>query len=330
MTPMHQVRTVVRLWTRRFAWFLGVAFIAIAVIHLPHGIVRSAEPIPAPAYVGPPRSDPTEPFLIEPVSAGQPVYQAKWAFQPYWQAVTGYLKVLLTGQLDAHLRQGRIEVWPMIQKGLALSLRTLLTTLAAGLLLGTLVGALSLTSRLGRSISFLFALCGLSVPDFLLIIFGHIMTIWTYSHFGFRLWSIFGDGERGWLPPFLVLTIGTAAYTARLTTAAMDEVLREDYIRTARAKGVPEHRVLLGHALRNALPRVLNGVPAMFNASLSSLIIVELMTLTPGLGSIFARYTSSGTTATIVLIYSVWFLLMDSLTNSLRLLVLPQRTGGAA
>lgn len=305
-----------------------VALLAIAVIHLPHGIVLSPEPLPV-VYVSPPRHDPSLPFLIEPISWSTPLNQGKWALQPYRQAVTDYLKALVTGDLGDQMIKGRIEILPMIQRGILLSVRLLLTALVAGLLLGTIFGALSLISRVWRSISFLFALFGLALPDFLLILFGHIITIWTYTYFNWKPWSIFGDGERGWLLPFLVLMIGTAAYTARLTVAAMDEVLREDYIRTARAKGVPEYRVLLGHALRNAMPRVLNGVPAMFNASLSSLIVVELMSLTPGLGSIFARYTGTYTTATIVLIFCAWFLLMDSLANSLRLLALPQRKGDA-
>lgn len=329
MTRSQLLLSVLRIWGGRLLWFLVVAALSVAVLHLPHGIVRSAEQIKVVAPVGPPRTHPTQVFQVEPPSRGQAVYRATWSFENYRLALTAYLSDLVEGRLQIRLKAESQPMLPQLWRAFGNSVFTFVGALGAGLVVGILLGALALSSRLGRSISFLFSLLGLSMPDFLLVILGHILTIWTYTYFGIRLWPILGDGERGWLLPFLVLAVGTAAYTARLTVAGMDEVLREEYIRTARAKGVPEHRVVLGHALRNILPRILNGVPGMINASLSSLIIVEMLTATRGLGAILHMHRETEVAATIVIIFCAWFVVMDSLMNSLRLLSLPRLKGVA-
>lgn len=323
MTFSQQLLVILRLWGGRLGWFLVAAMVAVSLLHLPYGVVQTGHQAPPP--VGPPRNDPTIPFRVEPLERRQPLATATWAFAPYSQAVQSYLKNLATGELSIRTPQGQEPLLPRIGAAWAASLRTFGSTLGAGFLAGLLLGALSLTSRLGRGLSFTFSVFGLALPDFFLILLGQMLTIWTYRVFEVRLWSVLGaGGERGWLLPFLVMTIGTAAYAARLTATGMDEVLREDYIRTARAKGVPEHRVLLGHALRNALPRVLNGVPAMISASLSSLIIVEMLTANPGLGAMLMGPGGTEMMATVMIIFCGWFVVMDAIANSLRLLVSPR------
>ncbi|MCG8543957.1 MAG: ABC transporter permease, partial [Alphaproteobacteria bacterium] len=94
--------------------------------------------------------------------------------------------------------------------------------------------------------------------------------------------------------PALVLGTSVAAYIARLTRSAMLEVLGQDYVRVARAMGVPERRVVYRLALRNALIPVLAVIGVTFAWSLGSAILVEAVFSRPGLGSmilkaIFAR-----------------------------------------
>jgi ABC-type dipeptide/oligopeptide/nickel transport system permease component len=75
------------------------------------------------------------------------------------------------------------------------------------------------------------------------------------------------------------------AMLARMTRSSMVEVLGEDYVRTARAKGLPERRVLIGHALRNALLPVITIVGLQFGSLLSGAIIIENVFARPGLGT---------------------------------------------
>lgn len=329
MTLSQQWFVILRLWGHRLGWFLVAAMVAVSLLHLPYGVVRIPGEVPPAA--GPPRDDPTIPFRVEPMEKRQPMAMATWAFEPFGQAVGKYLTGLAKGELTMWIGREEAPLMPRIKQAWSASLFTFAATLATGFLVGVVLGALSLTSRLGRTISFSFSMLGLALPDFFLILLGQMLTIWTYRVFEVRLWSVLGaGGERGWLLPFLVLSIGTAAYAARLAATGMDEVLREDYIRTARAKGVPEHRVLLGHALRNALPRVLNGVPAMISASLSSLIIVEMFTATPGLGAMLMADGGISATVTVVLIFCAWYVVMDSIAHTLRLLVSPRLKGVAA
>jgi ABC-type dipeptide/oligopeptide/nickel transport system permease component len=102
--------------------------------------------------------------------------------------------------------------------------------------------------------------------------------------------------ELGWFPgptetgaaaivlPAIAIGVHLAAMLARMTRAAMIDVLGEDYVRTARAKGLRERRVVLVHALRNALLPVITIAGLQFGSLLSGTIIVEKVFARPGLG----------------------------------------------
>jgi oligopeptide transport system permease protein len=90
-----------------------------------------------------------------------------------------------------------------------------------------------------------------------------------------------------WIIPVLVLSFGTLAFTARLTRASMLEVLRQDYIRTARAKGLPERDVIFQHALRNALIPVVTVLGPALAGLITGSFIIETMFAFPGIGREF-------------------------------------------
>ncbi len=133
--------------------------------------------------------------------------------------------------------------------------------------------------------SMTFAMLGLSVPNFVL---GPILVL------VFALWL-------GWLPPArwgglsaLVLPVITlsaiyAAYIARLTRAGMLEVMRSDYIRTARAKGLDEKTVLLKHALRGGIVPVVSFTGPALASLLAGTVVVEKVFAIPGLGNMFIQ-----------------------------------------
>ena len=110
--------------------------------------------------------------------------------------------------------------------------------------------------------------------------------------------------------PVVVLAIAPTAYIARLTRTYMLEVLQQDYIRTARAKGLRERLVIFRHALRNTLVPLLTTVGIIFGVLLSSTFVVEIIFNIPGLGtiaiqSIFAR--DYPVTMAIVLLFTAFY-----------------------
>ena len=156
-----------------------------------------------------------------------------------------------------------------------------LLALIIGLTAG-IIAALKQNSLFDYS-SMSFAMLGLSLPSFVL---GPILVL------VFSLWLV-------WLPPArwgnvwnLILPVVSlsaiyAAYIARLTRAGMLEVLRTDYIRTARAKGLSEWKVLLKHALRGGIIPVVSYTGPALAGLLAGTVVIERVFAIPGLGKIF-------------------------------------------
>ena len=94
------------------------------------------------------------------------------------------------------------------------------------------------------------------------------------------------DTWKGYILPTITLALGSAASDMRLTRSTMLETIRQDYIRTARSKGVPERTVIWKHALRNALLPVVTSMGMGFGASLGGAVIVETVFGMPGLGTL--------------------------------------------
>jgi peptide/nickel transport system permease protein len=143
-----------------------------------------------------------------------------------------------------------------------------------------------------------FSVAGLGIPSFwlgtMVLLF---LTVWfnwvpPLGYVGFTTDPLRNLSQLMW--PAIVLGIADAAVVSRLTRSAMLEVLREDYVRTARAKGVGGPRLLVHHALRNALLPVLTMAAIQFGQLLSGAVVVETIFTLPGLGrflvdSIFHR-----------------------------------------
>lgn len=129
------------------------------------------------------------------------------------------------------------------------------------------------------------AMLGLSVPNFVLApILVLIFSFWLYL-FPPARWG----GISSLVLPVISLAAIYAAYIARLTRAGMLEVLRSDYIRTARAKGLDEKTVLLKHALRGGIVPVVSFTGPALAALLAGTVVVEKIFAVPGLGDIFIK-----------------------------------------
>src|SRR6185369_17864369 len=130
-----------------------------------------------------------------------------------------------------------------------------------------------------------FAMIGLSVPNFVLgPILVLVFSFWLYW-FPPARWG----GISALVLPVVTLGAIYAAYIARLTRAGMLEVLRSDYIRTARAKGLSERDVLIRHALRGGLMPVISYTGPALAFLLTGTIVVERIFALPGLGNYFIQ-----------------------------------------
>jgi peptide/nickel transport system permease protein len=205
---------------------------------------------------------------------------------------------------------------------LAAMLISLLIALPAGILSG-----IRQYSVWDHSTMFL-ALLGVSMPNFWL---GPLL-IWVFSiQLGWFPVSGRGGLAHLLLPAF-TLGASMAAIVARMTRSSVLEVLREDYVMTARAKGLPEARIILKHVLRNAMLPVLTVVGLQFGALLAGSIITETIFSWPGLGTLMVKAIQTRDYPVVqgcVLVIALSYVLVNLLTDLLYGVIDPRiRYGG--
>ena len=136
----------------------------------------------------------------------------------------------------------------------------------------------------------LFSITGLSVPDFFLAtMLLYVLSVWVgwLPDFGYTPpWEDPWANMQAFVFPALIVGYRLSAITARMTRSAMLEVLRQDYVRTARAKGLVERIVIFKHALRNALIPVITIIGSQLTFLLGGLVIIEVVFSLPGVGTL--------------------------------------------
>jgi oligopeptide transport system permease protein len=216
--------------------------------------------------------------------------------KPLAQQYLVYLGKLAHGDLGPSYKNKDFTVVQLIAIGLPVSARLGLSAMALALLLGTALGtAAALKQNRWEDYSVMgVAMLGITIPTFvtapiLTLVFG----IYGISLFGHELtlpvggWN--GGALRNMILPVTVLALPQIAIVARLMRGSMVEVLRANYIRTARAKGLPVSRIVLGHALRAAaLPLVSYLGPALAAILTGSLVVEQIFGL-PGIGRYFVQ-----------------------------------------
>ena len=196
--------------------------------------------------------------------------------------------------------------------------------LAVALLIALPVGILAAVrrNRLTDRLALVGSLVGVSMPNFWL---GPMLIIL----FSFRLGWLPVSGREGAASLVLpALTLGTAlsAILVRMTRASMLDVLGEDYLRTARAKGVGERAVIARHALRNALLPVVTIVGLQFGALLSGAVITENVFAWPGVGTLLIQAISARDYPLVqgcVLVISLCYVAVNFLTDALYAVIDP-------
>jgi len=260
--------------------------------------------------------DPVEIMLGEAASATdrEALRVALGLDQPVMFQFTHYLHGLLQFDLGTSL-QSRRPVTDLLQERLPATLLlagvTLVVT-ALALPLGMLAAVRRGSGWDGGAMAF--SMLGVSIPNFWL---GPLLIL------VFSLWL-------GWFPvsgregvgsvvlPAVTLGTGLAAVLSRMVRSSMLEVLGEDYIRTARAKGLPPHRVILHHGLRNALLPVITLLGLQLGALLAGAVITETVFSWPGIGLLTIEAIQSRDYPVVqacVLLISVGYVLVNLLTD---------------
>ena len=162
-----------------------------------------------------------------------------------------------------------------------------------------------------------------SLPSFVLIPFFQFAMVWLYNQGLPYLPTSGWDNLSNQIPPILIFGAGAFAYYLRLTRSSMLEVLHQDYIRTARAKGLRENAVIWRHAFRNAIIPLITAVGPALAFAVAGLFIVESLWNIPGIGNqalqaIFQRDWPVVQGTTILLAMAVVFmnLVTDVATGS--------------
>ncbi len=180
--------------------------------------------------------------------------------------------------------QSRRPVLDTILDALPSTVQLTLAGLGLAIVLGVGLGVLAALkpNSVGDNLSMFFALAGVSMPEFWL----GLMLIFLFS-FSLGWFPASGPGgiERLVLPA-TALGLRAAAQIARLTRASMLEVLNQEYVTTARAKGLAERVVILRHALKNALIPVVTIVGLQFGNLITGAVIVETVFARPGVGQL--------------------------------------------
>lgn len=201
-------------------------------------------------------------------------------YEQYWMMMRNAVRLDFGDSLKYDGQSVTEIIWRHVPYSATIGILAYLLALVIGLTAG-IIASLRQNSGFDYT-SMSLAMLGLSVPNFVLgPILVLIFALWLYWLPSAR-WS-----ASGLVLPVVTLSAVYAAYIARLTRAGMLEVMRSDYIRTARAKGLDEKTVLLRHAIRGGLIPVVSFTGPALAALLAGTVVVEKIFAIPGLGKIF-------------------------------------------
>lgn len=239
---------------------------------------------------------------------------------PLWVQYGRFLTRLLGGDLGRSFRQ-QVPVTTLLAERLPATVRLALAAMALAACLGVAAGVTAAVwhGRLPDAAVMTLALLGISTPVFWL---GMMLVLLFAVTLGWLPISGYGEGDwRHLVLPALTLGALNTGYIARMTRGTLLEVLREDYLRTARAKGLRERVVLLKHGLRNAALPVLTLVGIGMGDLLVGAPLTETVFAWPGLGRLLVAAVANrdlpvvlGATLLFALIYVAASFLVDCCT----------------
>lgn len=208
--------------------------------------------------------------------------------QPLWQQYFSYLGDLLQGDLGPSFKYSGRTVNELIAAGLPATAELALYAMLVALVIGISAGVLAAIrpNTMQDYLPMSAAMLGICMPSFLL---GPLLVLVFGIHLEWLPVSGWGDIPGDKIMPAITLGTGYAAYIARLSRGGMLEVLSQDYIRTARAKGLSEPLIIFKHALRGGLIPVVAFLGPAFAGLLGGSFVVETIFQIPGLGRFYVQ-----------------------------------------
>lgn len=209
--------------------------------------------------------------------------------EPLVQQFGRYLLNLSRGDFGPSFQYKEYTVTELIMTGFPVSLRLGGLAMALALVVGVSVGALAAlrqNSWIDHAVMSV-SMTGISIPNFvmapiLILVFAIIL--------GWLPAGGLGDGSaRNLVLPVVALALPQIAYISRLTRGSMIDVLRSNFVRTARAKGLPERLVIMRHALKPALLPVVSYLGPTTAALITGSVVIEQIFGVPGLGRYFVQ-----------------------------------------
>jgi oligopeptide transport system permease protein len=262
---------------RRFLWIIPILFIITLITF---GLMHMV------------KGGPFEPGGSKNTEAARAALAAKYHLdEPVYNQYFYYMEHLLQGDLGPDLKNQGTSVNDILGRSwkptVVLGLLATVYVMVVGITLGV-IAAMNRNTILDY-LSVGFATVGASAPNFVL---GIILVVIFAVQLGWLPALGWSKGWTDWKPvilPTIVLGSLPAAYVARLTRASMIEVMNQDYVRTARAKGLREQVVIVRHILRNALIPVLTLLGPIVATLVTGSFIVEQFFAIPGIGRAYVQ-----------------------------------------
>ena len=207
--------------------------------------------------------------------------------EPPWKQYFRELSNVIRGDLGFPFKIGDVSVNEMVRQGFPVSAALGLMALTFAILVGLTAGILAALSRgtWGDSTLMALATIGITLPNFVVAGFLILLFVFTIPLFPAAGWGTI----RQLILPAICLGGAYAAEVARITRTSMLDVLSQDHIRTAQAKGLPKWQVVLRHALPTALLPVVSFLGPAAAGILTGSLVIERIFAIPGLGSHFVQ-----------------------------------------
>ncbi|HCO18874.1 MAG TPA: peptide ABC transporter permease [Tissierellales bacterium] len=236
-----------------------------------------------------------------------------------------YMKGLITFDLGPSYSKIGTSVNDLIVSGFPASAKIGLMATVLIIVLGIPLGVISALKQ-NKPVDYavmIMATLGITVPSFV------IATVIIYFFAGKLGWiPSFGLSDpKGYIGPVIALAGYSLSFVTRLTRSSMLEVLRQDYIRTARANGIKEFSVIMRHAMKNALIPVVTYIGPMIAAILTGSFVIEKIFAIPGIGRHFVESVNNRDYTTIMgitVFYAVFYLIMVFLVDVAYTLIDPR------
>lgn len=236
--------------------------------------------------------------------------------KPVSQQYVIYLKNLLKGDLGDSMKSRVETVNDMVKRGFPVSLEIGAQALLIAIVLGPALGSLAALyqNKFPDYLSMIVAIIGISVPSFIM---GTILIQFVARNISFFPIGGWGTWRHSLLPSF-ALSLMPLATMARLMRSSMLEVLGQDYIKTAKSKGLKRSAVILKHAVRNAVLPIISILGTTISNLLVGSFVIEKIFGIPGLGRFFVQSISNrdytlimGTTIFYAIVLVTMLLIVD-------------------